>query len=277
MIFSDSHSPVHGALLKVVRAEERLANLTALIQTYSEANPTQIEKKLDPATGDRVFRVRILSAPPVEWSIDIGEIVHGLRTSLDHLAWQAVIQNGRQPGRDTAFPVAESEAKFPTLLDRCLGGVGQPFRDFVRRLRPFKGGDPILWPLHQLDVIDKHRLLIPVGAAHRSVSVRTRMSVPWQPDPIVFPQLTLNPADRQFPLGDGAEIFRDCGTWPAEVHQDDPIFTFEVAFGEKDVVDGVAIVPTLRAMASRVHEVVQVAASVWASTLIVPPERGGHA
>jgi hypothetical protein len=42
------------------------------------------------------------------------------------------------------------------------------------------GGAPIgaLWRLHELDIRDKHRLLVPVGAAKPGIAVRFRMQLP---------------------------------------------------------------------------------------------------
>ena len=35
----------------------------------------------------------------------------------------------------------------------------------IKSLEPYKGGDERFFPLHTLDIVDKHRLLITVGAS----------------------------------------------------------------------------------------------------------------
>ena len=41
---------------------------------------------------------------PVGWSILIGEILYNLRSTLDHLVWQLVLNNEQSPGRHNGIP-----------------------------------------------------------------------------------------------------------------------------------------------------------------------------
>ena len=45
---------------------------------------------------------------PVSWSILIGEILYNMRSALDHLVWQLVLNNEQTPGRNNEFPIAKS-------------------------------------------------------------------------------------------------------------------------------------------------------------------------
>lgn len=39
----------------------------------------------------------------------------------------------------------------------------------LKALKPYKGGNEPLWGLNRLDILDKHRLLVPVAAGHHTL------------------------------------------------------------------------------------------------------------
>ncbi len=59
------------------------------------------------------------------------------------------------------------------------------------------------------------------------------------------PMIHLNPADRQFPLKDGAEVYRVTAGAREPDGEHNPEFRFEIAFGEGEEIQGDPIVPTL--------------------------------
>jgi hypothetical protein len=106
--------------------------------------------------------------PPPEmplWHCLVGDIVHNLRASLDHLACVLVRAGGGTVQRKTCFLIAESEAAFNKSVDGSLLGATQQARDAVRLLKPYSGGSARLHQLHLLDIADKHHgiLVTPVN------------------------------------------------------------------------------------------------------------------
>jgi hypothetical protein len=79
-----------------------------------------------------------------------------------------VKRNGKSVTDATAFPVFN---QFPLTKDqhsslkRKVKGMGYTATRRIIRVEPYKGRNNPLWRLHELNRIDKHRLLIPVGAA----------------------------------------------------------------------------------------------------------------
>jgi hypothetical protein len=107
--------------------------------------------------------------PPTEmplWHCVVGDIVHNLRASLDHLACALVRAGGGTVQRKTCFVIAESEAAFNKALDGALFGATRQARDTVRLLKPYSGGNARLHQLHALDIADKHHgiLITPVSS-----------------------------------------------------------------------------------------------------------------
>jgi hypothetical protein len=147
------------------------------------------------------------------------------------------------------FPISGTEAKFNGDYVRRLRGASASAVMAVEALRPFGGGDDRFWRLHSLDIEDKHRLLIPAGAAHERVNVSFTLA-DMDPaftgmDPVV---LGLNPVDRQYPLQDGAEVYRITKAARESAEQGvggTHSFDFDVVFGEGVIVSGEPIMPTL--------------------------------
>jgi hypothetical protein len=98
---------------------------------------------------------RILNA----WA---GVIINSLRSSLDLLAAALATRNGVKPSADTHFPVYGSEQD---MIDPLTGVEGKKWlskreQTAIKNLRPYKGGDDAIWPLHQLDIRRKHERLV---------------------------------------------------------------------------------------------------------------------
>ena len=110
---------------------------------------------------------------PLRFSVLIGEIAHHLRSSLDHLVWQLVIANGRKGTARSEFPIFCEQPKGANgerLFANKIEGVRQDVADAIRQMQPFNDPAPPLnplWLVHELDRIDKHRLLVStVAVAH---------------------------------------------------------------------------------------------------------------
>ncbi len=218
--------------------------MDATISAYHASEPIVIVPEPYPKPDSNldwmVARVKGDPKPlPADLPIIIGDVVHNLRSSLDHLAWQAV-GAGTQT---TAFPIWRGDGQ-PTpkqLKDHVkekLKGSLHTVIDAVIALEPYSGGKgDLLWKLHQLDIYDKHRLLIPVVSVNESVGFDPTAAlrrIPGFEDVPSMP-ISLRPADRP-PLKDGVELF----IAPIEhFDQDYKLnYTVELVFQEPKAVKG---------------------------------------
>ena len=99
---------------------------------------------------------------PIDYSIRVGQIAHNLRSALDHLVWQLVLVNGKEPDSRNEFPIFDSEEKYQKESKRKLKGVSAGRCELVGGFQPFSLCGDIgrhLWMLHSLCNIDKHRHL----------------------------------------------------------------------------------------------------------------------
>jgi len=100
-------------------------------------------------------------------SLAIGDVIHNLRSALDHLYFQLVTANGETPDRSTYFPIKKDRASYQQDRARFEQQIGSAAAAELDKLEPYPEGSPFLWDLHQLDITDKHKLLVPVATCYR--------------------------------------------------------------------------------------------------------------
>jgi hypothetical protein len=127
----------------------------------------------------------------------------------------------------------------------------------IDALKPYQGGNDTLWRLHKLNNVDKHRLLVTVGSQVRSMDLGAHISrltqqafpdlmqqaFPDQPIPLL--SAFFRPADPQFPLETGDELFTDAPDAEPDEHIQ---FRFEVALSEPQVLEGEPVLEALHQM-----------------------------
>jgi hypothetical protein len=114
----------------------------------------------------------ILNGEPINVRIPIlaGEVIHHLRTILDYVVWEiASKKSPKNFNQRIQFPIYETEEKFKNALkNKKLLGIPEKFRDYIESIQPYNTTDPknsVIQILHDLDILDKHKLLIVVSHA----------------------------------------------------------------------------------------------------------------
>jgi hypothetical protein len=238
--------------LKIERAKRHIRELATDVQEFLSSDPYDLFIEDDAATRQRHWKVRVKECIPAHWSTIIGDIIHNARSALD-LLMVAVVRHDdptRASYNHVHFVIRESKEKFEEALPRNIQGASAQSRRIIEDLKPYKGGDEAFYRLHQLDILDKHKAIIPVGAANRSVGVTLPvMTGPGRELPPEFrdlkmPTIFLRPADRQFPLQDGATVF-SAPHIPEFPFEDEIQVRIEIAFGEGQILEGEPIDPAL--------------------------------
>lgn len=127
---------------------------------YLDSRPYELVGRPQPEgeEGKGLLVWKVHRPPPLRLSVLLGDLLHNLRSSLDHIAWQLVLANGGTPGRGTSFPILLT--KKATL--KIAGRISKQAAAVVEDLQPYnnKSGVPEIDPLHilgTLNNIDKHR------------------------------------------------------------------------------------------------------------------------
>jgi hypothetical protein len=162
---------VDGIKLKLQRAYQQLDTLKIEMANFLKGDcyePAIQFRRIRGAREARCvvdFTIRMVVKKPCEpmWSVIIGEIVHDLRSGLDHLVYQLVIHaTGNPPTVRTQFPIFLDATKFDIDGLKMLRGVGTQATALIKTLQRFSTGEgdkSPLWHLNQLSNIDKHRTI----------------------------------------------------------------------------------------------------------------------
>ena len=144
--------------LKIGGAGQHLQELNAAIDSFvTEGNAYAIDVHIDQDRREYVATFRVLQKPPMEWAVVVGEILYDIRSALDHLALQLVLQNGDDSNKGNLHAPGHLRRQPAGMI--CFGCAGNH-----QGTQPFYAGEPgskknLLWILHELTNIDKHRTL----------------------------------------------------------------------------------------------------------------------
>jgi hypothetical protein len=167
-----------GSKLKLKRADKHIRELNSVLTSYLNAHVFPLYTEKDPKTGRDNLRLKKPTEPiPGEVPLILGDAIHNIRSALDYMMWDMITAVGGKPSRYTQLPFRQTRDE---LIDTMKGGLNRipTIYDFILNdVRPYKSGNPALWGLHNLDIVDKHKLLIPtvsqVGFAGISATTAT--------------------------------------------------------------------------------------------------------
>ncbi|MEG3768072.1 hypothetical protein [Alteromonas sp. 14N.309.X.WAT.G.H12] len=96
------------------------------------------------------------------------DIVHNLRVALEQSFWRVANKYAMNDyeKRKVMFPFFKTEKEMNEKLNKgFFERIDKNLRDLIIKLRPFReGGDSYLCNVHDLDVADKHRALLPYAS-----------------------------------------------------------------------------------------------------------------
>jgi hypothetical protein len=148
--------------IKLRRAKRHIVDLEKQIADFLKARPFRAVVESD---GDGRQRIvfRVARAIPKDFSAIIGDVIHNLRAALDLLACDLVRLNGGSD-EDVYFPFCEDANYLETMIKkRHVDRAAPQAVDLIRSLQPYRGGNQALRAIHDLDIRDKHQMLIPIA------------------------------------------------------------------------------------------------------------------
>lgn len=222
--------------IKIERAKKHLRDLDAQLAEFGDLEQHVLLGDVNPATGASVkeTNLRVLPADAIGAA---GDIAHNLRTALDHLAYQLVLANGGTPTKQTGFPIFEDVTAYDRYKARKVEGMSPLAIEAIDSLKPYGGGNEPLWRLHQLDNIDKHRMLF-------AIDNNFLARADWIDDSWGFHQILIKSGDPDF-----AGIFY-------EQMEKDMYLDIEKAIDEPKVSRGNAMLPTLHQLVEFVENLI---------------------
>jgi hypothetical protein len=158
---------------KLKRTKENILNLDVEVRRFLETGkypsvlPYEDKKLL--LEGSAYHKERII---PLRFSVLAGEIIHHLRSCLDHVVWEFSGQWYRESKQQTRiqFPVLEVRPvnkPIRTGYEGKVKGISDPGAlILIEMLQPCNTADPIRTSpliIHKMDIMDKHRTLVLCG------------------------------------------------------------------------------------------------------------------
>lgn len=168
-----NHLDLEGVRIKLDRAGVHLHEVNVHAGAFLTNSPFRVHRQVLEKGRKRVFSAYEVKPVPPELTAIAGDCLHNLRSALDHLANLLVLRNNGIPNHRTEFPIFWDQQAFDAALGVKLPGVRVGLSE-VRAVQPYRRSnkqDPqrdILWMLHKLDIIDKHRKLFVALLAVRS-------------------------------------------------------------------------------------------------------------
>lgn len=231
---------LRSAFLKVKWAKKHIANLSEESISFLGSNPYYGVPKFVAETNRTLYILESVPEVPPEIRLLLGDIAHDLRTALDHLACELVRSTGVAEPK-VYFPICENEKIYKAEAGGKTRGMPDPAKQLIDRLCPYGGGNHLLWGLHQLDIIDKHRLLLTTTLKTGSWAVT----------------LDQTARDYSFAFISALKAGDVIGDLEGNHESDKQMsVTPDIAFGEPEIFAGDALFPTLTILADYVEEVI---------------------
>lgn len=155
---------IDSASSKVERAKKHIIEANELLR---KARPFVYVLETDNKAHKCATYAKKNEAVVNDLGLICGDAIHNLRGALDHAWWDALFPDGKvdvPDARNAAFPFCELPERLDDIISTRLIGKPLPeIRQRVHDLKPYRGGNEMLFLLHELDLIDKHKLLVPIG------------------------------------------------------------------------------------------------------------------
>ena len=241
---------------KVERAKKHISDVNVEILSFLKTDPYKVSTKRDPHTRKLIYYVSNIQPVPNPIALMAGDAIQNMMSALDHLAYQLVCAstNDDPPNPNWIyFPIQDDATKYEAKKLGKIQGARQTAIDAIDAIKPYKGGNDLLWMLYRLNNVEKHRLLFTVGSMFQSVNIGAHMQAlmqkvwdqpdsPFKGKTVPILDLFLKPADVLFPLKIGDELFIDAPD--AEVNEKMQ-FRFGVALSEPQIVQAQSLMELL--------------------------------
>lgn len=235
-----------GSKLKIKRANQHINELQGILMAFLKTDFYRLFIERDPDGRNYVLKFEAIREMPCEVPLVIGDIVHNLRAALDLMASEIVTMAGDKPDRWTKFPFHKTRQDLVAAINGGKIKAAPPaiIDLIVDTIKPYEGGNGPLCALDDLDIVDKHKLLIPVASivGLRDVSVEDEGGNRFQL--------------RQIAVGQDGKLNMISTPYKLNItNYGQP--TFGIFFAKGQIFEGQSVIPTLHQLSQLVSGIVQ--------------------
>jgi hypothetical protein len=229
----------------VTHAREHADHLESEIGAFFDKRPYTRVIDYDSDTRQDVHKIRLTAKLPGKLSRILKDCTSNLRDALDHAVYAAAVSLGVKHPKNTGFPFANDATHLDGELARWIfADVPPEIRSCLRGFKPYPGGNDILVALNRIRNPNTHRVIVPVGTANTGGSVSLQHGIV-------------------------SEVVMGFSNWDASKNEIEYLrvgrnsqlqyqvqVTFDVTFGDIEIVGGQPVTGVLRKMASEVERVI---------------------
>jgi len=150
-----SANPLGILKAKVNRTKAQIQNLDEAVRSFVSTNSYEIVSDLNFDGTERIWRFVLTNSDTSDLAVMAGEIIHNLRSALDNIACAVAEKHCGRTDR-TYFPFGKDVDIFETQLRLKGKDLPDDAIAMIRALKPYAGGNELLWALHNLNRYDKH-------------------------------------------------------------------------------------------------------------------------
>jgi hypothetical protein len=160
-----------NSIVKLRRAFEHIQALDDAIGEWRKQDPCPCDIVCERNEVAKRFEWRVVRAepPPVHWGAIAGDVITNLNSALDIVFCQA-IEAVTGTKSKASFPIYQNEDAFKVDLGGRLRSVPPVVAEAINHIKPYQGGNHLLWALRQLDNLNKHALLLSVAAGQAGIT-----------------------------------------------------------------------------------------------------------
>jgi len=241
-----------SVLVKIERANHHIEDLKIALDAFLNSGPYKTVGEMD-AYGRATYRLSGVQPIPLIIPSIAGDAIQNLRTSLDYLTCALWSRTNSGECERIQFPCL-SAANYKSKGLGTIQGMRQDAIDAISRVEPYEGGKgDILWRLHRLSIIDKHRLPITIAGGNLGVHMPTFYPELFPASAQANPWMGLFVANMRFSLKDNDVLFQD---EPGRELKQNVQFPFFVALDEQGIFEREPLLPALNRISDFVGKTV---------------------
>jgi hypothetical protein len=238
-------NPFANAILKIERANKHIADIDERLRISSDRYGPSLH--IDMKTGEKFLHYHLTDrALRRDIALIVGDAVHNLQCALD-IAWGAAVNvlHPHAVSRWLKFPLYRKRHQLESALteSRKIPPTSPLFDLIVNRVKCYEGGDTDLLAIHDLDVDDKHRLLIPM----LTVTGVQGVEVEHEDGTITRYDIMLIPPNS----------YRTAVPLESKIKNHGEV-RFEITFREGTPLEGAEVIPTLKRFSWKALRIVRV-------------------
>lgn len=158
--------PFHSSKYVIARAKHHVRDLERQIAEFIESDPYSRVVEIDPNTSEEVHKIKLAKPMPVALPGLAADAVNNMRSALDQAIYTLT------GARNTYFPIARTQSDFENAVKGRCKDLPEEIIELIRTLKPYKGGNNLLWALNELCNTNKHSFISPVAMASGGTYVK---------------------------------------------------------------------------------------------------------